>query len=138
MLHHAAPLAADGRFFGAVRATGAHRASVAAVASGAADLAAIDLVSLGLARRFVPAAGRLRVLFLTDPTPGLPLIAAQGSAVAPHRRAVVAAVAALDAGTRGALGIHGFVALGAEAWAIVGKRHAAARAVLNDALARAG
>lgn len=135
ILHHAAPLAVGGRFFGTVRVTGAHRESVAAVATGAADLAAIDGVSWWLAQRFVPAAARLRTLSLTDPTPGLPLIAARGTDVAPHRRAVAAAVAALDADTRGALRLRGFVALGAEAWAIVGQRHAAARARLHDGLA---
>ena len=133
ILHHAAPLATDGRFFGAVRATGAHRASVRAVAAGEADVAAIDMVSWGLAQRFVPEARRLRVLFATDPTPGLPLIAAKGTDVAPHRRAVAAAVAGLDPATRAALGIRGFVALGAEAWAIVGQRLAAAGARLRDA-----
>ena len=107
--------------------------SVRAVAAGAADLAAIDMVSWGLARRFVPEARRLRVLFATDPTPGLPLIAAKGTDVAPHRRAVAAAVAGLDPATRAALGIRGFVALGAEAWAIVGQRLAAAGARLRDA-----
>lgn len=126
ILRHAAPLAAGGRFFGRVRETGAHRASVLAVAAGEADLAAIDVVSWRLAGRFVPEAARLRVLLLTDPTPGLPLIAAKGADVAARRRAVAAAVAGLDAATRAALGVRGFVALGAGDWAIVGARHAAA------------
>ncbi len=138
ILHHAAPLAGGGGLFGRVRETGAHRASVAAVAAGEADVAAIDLVSWGLARRFVPEAARLKALFLTDPTPGLALIAARGTEVAPHRRAVAAAVAGLDGGTRADLGVRGFVALGAEAWAIVGQRHAAARARLADGVEAVG
>ena len=138
ILHHAAPLAVAGRFFGAVVATGAHRASVRAVAEGAADIAAIDAVSWSLARRFVPAAARLRVRFLTEPTPGLPLIAARGTDVAPHRRALAAAVAGLDADARAGLGVRGFVAPGAGAWAIVGQRYAAARALVDDGLAPAG
>lgn len=138
ILHHAAPLAVDGAFLGGVVETGAHRASVAAVAGGEADLAAIDAVSWSLAQRFVPAAARLKALFLTDPTPGLPLITARGTDVAPHRRAIAGAVAGLDATTRAALGVRGFVALGAEAWSIVGARHAAARARLGDGLVPAG
>ncbi len=138
MLHHAAPLAEGGRFFAAVRVTGAHADSVRAVAGGAADLAAIDAVSWGLAERYMPEAGRLRALFLTDPTPGLPLITAKGNDPLPIRRAVAAAVAGLDAGARVALGVRGFVALGAEAWAIVGQRHAAAGARLHDGTASAG
>ena len=134
ILHHAAPLARDGRFFGALRVTGAHADSVRAVASGAADITAIDAVSWGLAQRFVPEAARLQVLFLTEPTPGLPLIAAKGTDVAPHRRAVAAAMAGLDAEVRVALGVRGFVGLGAGAWAIVDQRYAAARAVLADAV----
>ena len=137
ILHHAAPLAVGRRFFGAVRVTGAHRASVRAVAAGAADIAAVDAVSWGLAQRFEPAARRLRMLLLTDPTPGLPLIAALDTDTAPQRRAVAAAAAELEAGARAALGIRGFVALGAGAWSIVGQRHAAARALLADGLERA-
>ncbi len=37
ILHHAAPLAHDGRFFGGIEVSGAHAASVDLVASGAAD-----------------------------------------------------------------------------------------------------
>ena len=70
-----APLAPDGRFFGAARLTGGHLASVEAVASGEADLAAIDAVTWAHIRRFRPAvAGRLRVLTWTDPAPGLPFV----------------------------------------------------------------
>jgi ABC-type phosphate/phosphonate transport system substrate-binding protein len=88
ILHHAAPLAEGGRFFGRIRVTGAHVASVDRVAEGAADLAAIDLVTWGYCLRHRPAAGRLRVLMLTEPTPGLPYIAAPGTDVAALRAAL--------------------------------------------------
>jgi ABC-type phosphate/phosphonate transport system substrate-binding protein len=130
--HHAAPLATAGRFFGAVRTTGAHRASVRAVAAGEADVAAIDAVSWRLARRFERAALQLRTLFLTDPTPGLPLIAARGTDAAALRRAVAAAVAALERTARAELGLRGFVALGAPAWGLVDGRFAAAKTRLRD------
>ena len=45
ILHHAAPLAEAGRFFGGVVVSGAHAASVPMVAGGGADLAAVDAVS---------------------------------------------------------------------------------------------
>jgi ABC-type phosphate/phosphonate transport system substrate-binding protein len=127
MLHHVAPLADGGRFFGEIRITGAHVASVASVGEGAADIAAIDAVSWRLARRFRPESERLRVLMLSDPTPGLPLIAALGTEPAPHRRALEAAIAALDPDAREALGIVRFVALEPADYAVIGARLAAAR-----------
>jgi ABC-type phosphate/phosphonate transport system substrate-binding protein len=130
--HHAAPLARDGRFFGPVTITGAHAASVAAVAEAAADLAAIDYVSWRLARRFRPgAAARLRVLMLTDPTPGLPLIAAAGTDPAPHRRALAAALAAPDPELAETLGLAGFVRLDPADYAPLATRLATAESRLR-------
>ncbi len=78
-----APLADAGRFFGAVIVTGAHEASLAAVARGDADVAAIDCVTWALLRRVRPdAAAGLRVLAWTAAGPGLPLI------TSPRTRAV--------------------------------------------------
>lgn len=91
--------------------TGAHRASIRAVAEGVAKVAAIDAVSWRLAQAWEPAARRLRALAWTPPTPGLPMITAKGRDPAPYARAVAAAIGALDAGVRAALGLRGFVAL---------------------------
>ena len=134
MLHHAAPLATDGRFFGAVRATGAHRASVRAVAAGRGrprrDRRGEPRAGAAVRADRAAAAGALR----DRPDAGAAADRGEGRpTVAPHRRAVAAAVAGLDPATRAALGIRGFVALGAEAWAIVGQRLAAAGARLRDA-----
>ena len=118
-----------GGFFGAVAATGAHAASVERVAAGEADLAAIDLATWRYCLRHRPAAARLRVLLLTDPTPGLPYIAAPGADLAALRAALAGAVAALPAGDRAALGIAGFVAMDAADWAPVAERFAAASAL---------
>lgn len=75
-----APLAAHGRFFGDTVETGAHRLSLQAVASGAADLAAIDVVTLALITSHEPAAASgLRVLCHTAAVPGLPLVTAAGT-----------------------------------------------------------
>lgn len=90
--------------------TGAHRASIRAVATGDADIAAIDAVSWRLALAWEPAAARLRVIGWTEPTPGLPLITAGGRDPAPYAAAVAEGVAALDPASRAALGIRGFVA----------------------------
>ncbi|MDW4499628.1 PhnD/SsuA/transferrin family substrate-binding protein [Sulfitobacter sp. D35] len=65
-------------FFGAVRDTGAHGRSAEAVASGAADIAAIDAVTWLLLKRETDVAGQLRVIARTRPTPGLPYITARG------------------------------------------------------------
>ena len=66
-----------GRFFGKVVHTGGHRASLAAVRAGQADLAAIDCVNHALLARHAPAEIEdTRVLALTPAAPGLPWITA--------------------------------------------------------------
>ncbi|MDQ0321725.1 ABC-type phosphate/phosphonate transport system substrate-binding protein [Pararhizobium capsulatum DSM 1112] len=70
-----APHAVDGRFFSSVKETGGHRASIDAVSSGEADVAAIDCVTFGNTLRFDPdrVAG-VRILAETPRGPGLPFI----------------------------------------------------------------
>jgi ABC-type phosphate/phosphonate transport system substrate-binding protein len=70
-----APLAWNGRFFGAAIDAGSHVASATAVAEGAADAASIDCVSWAHLERHRPAlAGRLRILDETPSSPGLPFV----------------------------------------------------------------
>ena len=79
-----APLAEGRPFFAETVRTGAHRASMAAVAAGHADVAAIDCVTWALLDRIAPreTAG-LRALGWTPAAPGLPLIsAAEGARLA--------------------------------------------------------
>jgi ABC-type phosphate/phosphonate transport system substrate-binding protein len=72
-----APLAPNGRFFGAVIESGGHLRSMAMVRDGTADVAAIDCVTWGQARRFHPEAlDGLRVLAETESTPALPFVTA--------------------------------------------------------------
>ena len=100
--------------------TGAHRDSARAVAEGRADIAAIDAVSWRLIVAHMPElAGKLRVIGHTDPTPGLPLITAKGRDTAPLARAVAAAVAALAAPDRAALGLAGLAVIPATAYLAV-------------------
>lgn len=69
-----------GGILGDVILSGGHRASIAMVARGDADFAAIDCVTYGLLSRHAPAAiAGVRVLDMTPAAPGLPLIA--GSSV---------------------------------------------------------
>lgn len=89
--------------------TGAHLASAQAVAEGAADIAALDAISWRLMTAFEPFAAKLRVLCWTDPTPGLPLITAQGADAEATFHAVSRAIADLDAQDAAALGIRGLV-----------------------------
>ncbi len=61
-------------FFSDSVCTGSHRASIATVAAGDADLCAVDPVSWALAKRFDKAAQELRILTTSSSTPALPLI----------------------------------------------------------------
>lgn len=63
-----APLARQGRFFGDIVTTGAHRESAHALAAGTADVAAIDEVTFAALARFEPElSARLRVLARSAP-----------------------------------------------------------------------
>jgi ABC-type phosphate/phosphonate transport system substrate-binding protein len=109
--------AAHGLRFGPRIATGAHRASARAVASGKADLAAIDAVTWrGIAAWEPEVAGALKVIGQTDASPGLPLIAARGADAEAIAGAVEAAAARLDAAHRATLGLAGVVRLPAAAY----------------------
>jgi ABC-type phosphate/phosphonate transport system substrate-binding protein len=73
-----APLSRGAPFFQSVVLSGSHRRSVAMVAGGQADLAAVDCVSLAYFRRYDPsAAAGLRILCWTPPSPSLPFITAR-------------------------------------------------------------
>jgi len=76
--HAVAPHARDGRFFSSVLWTGSHAATLQALSSGAADVGAIDCVTLALLRDagFAPLRG-VRTIGMTASAPGLPLIASR-------------------------------------------------------------
>jgi ABC-type phosphate/phosphonate transport system substrate-binding protein len=74
--HAVAPLARDGRFFGAVKWSGSHAASLRMVRKGTADVAAIDCVTYACLRQDKPASVEgLISLGFTASSPGLPIIA---------------------------------------------------------------
>lgn len=109
-----APVAGGRSFFGRVMLTGAHLVSLAAVAAGEADTAAIDAVSFMLVQRHCPErAAAVRVLATTPSTPGLPLVT---SLATPDAEIVVLRQALDDlareptlAEARAALQLEGFV-----------------------------
>jgi ABC-type phosphate/phosphonate transport system substrate-binding protein len=71
----AAPLAEAGRFFGEAIETGSHAASLELVASGKADVAAIDCVTFALLSRYRPSAvASVRELCRSASAPAMPYI----------------------------------------------------------------
>ncbi len=97
-----APLARDGRFFGAVVETGAHRASIAAVLGGEADIAAIDALTYAALRRFEPdAIAGLRIVDRTASSATLPFVTARSTSI---ETVAALRMALADAATDPALG----------------------------------
>jgi ABC-type phosphate/phosphonate transport system substrate-binding protein len=73
--HAVMELRREGRFFAGVVITGSHRASMQAVATGKADVCAIDCVTYALLCRSEPDfAGRLRSLAQSEAAPALPYV----------------------------------------------------------------
>jgi len=89
--------------------SGAHVASIRAVATGEADIAAIDAVSWRLSQRYDPEASALRVLKTTRPTPGLPFITSKSQNASALAEAVTQAIMHLGQPMLDALGLVGFV-----------------------------
>jgi ABC-type phosphate/phosphonate transport system substrate-binding protein len=89
--------------------TGAHRLSAQAVADGRADIAALDAVTFALMQDVDAVASRLRVVDVTDPTPGLPFITAPGRDPEPIFAALTDAIAALEPQDRAILRLKGLV-----------------------------
>lgn len=119
-----APLARNGAFFAAQLISGSHRRSLAAVQAGAADIAAIDCVSLAGFCRCEPELLRgLRVVCSTASAPGLPLITSATTIPAELnalRRALHAACSdPTVSDVREALFIGGFAVAPANAWQVI-------------------
>lgn len=108
--------ARHGLAFRAGPRTGAHSASLAAVANGAADLAALDAVTWSLLCEHDPQARRVKVITRTDPTPGLPYITAASRDSGAIFDAIAESIALLDATERKALRLSGIVRIPAQAY----------------------
>ena len=110
--------------FASVLVSGSHRASLCAVASGSADIAAIDCVSWYLANQCESAVRNLKVIGHTQSRPGLPLITwgdASAQNVSVMRDALAKAVDDVDEESRAMLGIRGFVPRDEEDYAPIAK-----------------
>ncbi len=100
-------------------ATGGHLQSALAVTQGLADIAAIDAVTWAMLTRWLPETGQLKELDRTDPTPGLPYIAAAGADADVLFAATEAAIAGLAAADRDILMLKGVVRIAATAYLAV-------------------
>lgn len=89
--------------------SGGHRLSALAVAEGRADIAALDAVTHAMLQEVEPKVAGLRIIALTDPTPGLPYITAAGQDPEPIFAALAEAIAALPASDRATLRLKGLV-----------------------------
>jgi ABC-type phosphate/phosphonate transport system substrate-binding protein len=124
-----APYAKQGRFFGRAIHTRSHDASMRLVAKGLADIAAIDSVTWRISRRFDPdTSGGLRAIGTTEPTPGLPFIAARGRPTAKLSEAVRTGIAALPQPTREAFGLKDVLPLRKEDYEVIKRNLAQAEA----------
>jgi ABC-type phosphate/phosphonate transport system substrate-binding protein len=75
-----APIAGGARYFASVVVSGSHRRSAGMVASGEADVAAVDCVSFAHFRGACPGVvAKLRVLSWTPASPSLPFITARSA-----------------------------------------------------------
>lgn len=99
--------------------TGGHRLTAQAIAQGQADFGAVDAVTWRHMQRVDPRVQALRVVAQTPPTPGLPLITAQGSKAAKLFDVVSQSIRQLAPSDRAILGLHGLVAIGPEAYLAV-------------------
>lgn len=91
--------------------TGAHGASLAAVAGGRADMACIDSVTLRILARESPDMARIKVIERIPAGPGMTFITAGHVDPAPYRAAISAAIAALGKAETETLGLRGIVDL---------------------------
>jgi ABC-type phosphate/phosphonate transport system substrate-binding protein len=110
------------RFFARGHLTGSHRGSLAAVAGGQADIAAVDCVTFALLEPAEPAlAGRLRILAESEPAPALPYVTAAGRPAKERERLAAALVEAASdpslAEARAVLLIEGFLPIVGEPFA---------------------
>ena len=124
-----APFARGGRFFERAVHTGSHETSMRLVAKGLADIAAIDSVTWRMSRQFDPSTSGLKPIGTTEPTPGLPFIAATGKADAKLFDAVRTGIATLPEETRQAFGLRDLLPFGKRDYEVIRTNLAQAEAV---------
>lgn len=90
---------------------GAHDASLRAVATGDADIASIDAQTWWMQQKDMPEASQVRVIGVTDTSPGMTFITKTGEDTAVYFAAIEAAIAALCAKDSAILGLRGIKSL---------------------------
>lgn len=98
--------------------TGAHLVSMAAVADGGADLAAVDAVTWELAQRSDPIPRGLRVVGQTFASPGMTFVTAKGQDPARYFAAISSAIDRLAMMDKATLSLRGIVRLPDVAYAL--------------------
>lgn len=98
--------------------TGAHLASIAAVADGGADLAAVDAVTWKLFHRSDPTTRCLRVVGHTYASPGMTFVTAKGPDPAPYFDAISEAIDRISSVDKATLCLRGIVRLPEVAYAL--------------------
>src|SRR5258708_38225632 len=114
-----ARFARGGRFFERAIHTGSHATSMRLVPKGLADIAAIDPVTWRMSRQFDPGTSGLKPIGTTEPTPGLPFIAATGKADAKLFDAVRTGIATLPEETRQAFGLRDLLPFGIRDYEVI-------------------
>ncbi|WP_375256214.1 phosphate/phosphite/phosphonate ABC transporter substrate-binding protein [Yoonia sp.] len=108
--------AKHGNAFRAHLKTGSHRASIAAVANGAGDIASIDAQTWRIEEAENPDTSQLKIIGHTDISPGMTFITAKGHDPAPYFAAIREAIQNLDSLTAQKLGLKAIVALPSQAY----------------------
>ena len=91
--------------------TGSHRASIAAIAEGHADIAAIDAHTWWIETAENPQTAQLEIIGHTDATPGMTFITRKGQNPKPYFDAISGAISALAADHAATLGLKAIIAL---------------------------
>jgi len=107
---------AHGTRFGDHLETGAHRASVRAVAEGRADICFVDAQTWRLMSLWDSLAPKVTEIGRTAPSPGLPLISARGAEAERIASAVRRAIERMPAADRRTIGITGLTWIPPEAY----------------------
>jgi ABC-type phosphate/phosphonate transport system substrate-binding protein len=105
-----------GRQFQLSSATGSHRASIAAVAEGRGDIAAIDAQTWWIECRETRHTDALKVIGHTVSTPGMTFITRKGQYPQPYLDAIAVAIDQLPTEAAQILGLTAIVSLGADAY----------------------
>ncbi len=96
--------------------TGGHNASIAAIANGKADIAAIDAQSWWIEERENALTAKLKVIGYTDVSPGQTFVTRKGEDPAPYFAAITEAITALPVADALQLNLKGIIALPQEAY----------------------